>query len=419
MGWQMRTSRGPFLLAGGALIIVALVANEWVLGRWLTEAGQLTNPASRLVLALFDVTMLAAGLVLLVRRERAPWREMLLAVAATLVAVLLAEAGLRTVFAVRGWISPRDRQIAKTIGWRPVANFSSDGDVPGFGRVRYSTTRDGFRVYGDPATSKPKILVIGDSYTEAAMVTDGETYYHRLARARPDLEFFAIGGGGYGTLQEYLLLDASVDTIKPDVVLLQMHPNDLVNNSHALESRSTTNNNQMNRPYWEHGRLVARFPENAAWGPLYNLVRHSYLLRFVNVNLHFMRSRVLDSAERTLTRDDADVVAATSVTIELLSMIKKRAGAPVAAFSARPDGLFSFWSESEVCRRAGIAFIPGVGEAVEAADEAGEHVTGRPVDAHWNSRGHEIAAEVLAAWLAREGLAQRVGPHAGAQRPGS
>jgi hypothetical protein len=93
------------------------------------------------------------------------------------------------------------------------------------------------------------------------------------------------------------------------------------------------------------------------------------------------------------------VVQATATTVELLRMMQKRAGVPVAVFSVRPDDVFGFWSVGEVCRRAGVEFIPGVGEAVEAAQAAGERVSGLPVDAHWNGRGHEIAAGVIAAWL--------------------
>ena len=392
----------PFVLAGAALTLVALVANEWVLGAWLTTMGRVSNPATRLALGVVDVLALAAGLTLLIRRERAPWRQMLLAVIATLFALALTEGGLRAWFAVRSRLQPPDRRIAERIGWRPLADVTSEHDLPAFGRVRYSTTRGGFRVFGDPRATKPKILFIGDSYTEAPMVSDGEVYYHRLARARPDLEVFAIGGRGFGTLQEYMLLDEWVDEIRPDLVILQLHPNDIVNNSHALESRSTSDNNQMTRPYWEQGAVVMRFPENDAWGPLYNLARHSYLLRLINVNLTFLRARRVGSVEQAATRDDPDVVRATETTVEILAMFRRRAGVPVSAFSARPDTWMRMWTASEVCSRAGIRFIPGVGEAVDAATAAGEKVTGLPVDAHWNGAGHAIAARVLEEWIARE-----------------
>ncbi len=397
----------PFVAAGALLIAAALVANEWVLGVWLTKAGRVTNPTSRILLAVFDVAALGAGLLLLIKRRAAPWRQMLLTMAAVVFALGLAEGGLRLWFGVSDWLNPPDREIAAGIGWRPAEHVSMDRDVPGFGRVHYTTVEGGFRLFGDPQTSKLKVLAIGDSFTESLMVSDGEAYYHHLAAARPDIEFFAIGAGGYGTLQEYLLLDHVVDRVKPDLVLLQMHPNDLINNSHALESRSTTNNNQMTRPYWEQGQVVPRFPENRDWGAVYRLVRHSYLLRLLNANLLFFRSRSAGSIESSLQAGDPDVTRATDATVELLTMIRRRAGVPVVAFSARSEEYFSFWSRADVCRRAGVLFIPGVGEAVDAAAEAGEKVTGAPVDGHWNGRGHQMAAGIIAAWLSREGLPSR------------
>lgn len=394
-------------IAGVVLISLALMINEWVLGAWLTIGGRVTNPASRLVLAAFDLVCVSAGLVLVVRRERAPWKQMLLSVVVTVCTLGLAEVGLRAVFAVQGWMNPQSRQVSATIGWRPVANQVFEFDVRGFGRVRYETTRGGFRRFGDPATSKLKVLVIGDSYTESATVSQDETFYDRIGQTRPDLEVFGIGGGGFGTLQEYMLLDEWVDVIRPDLVLLQMHPNDLINNSHALESRSTTDNNQMARPYWQDGRAIVRFPENEAWGPLYNLVRHSYLLRLINVNVVFLRARSAGSVEKSAAPDDPDVERAIVTTVELLRMMRTRAGAPLAVFSARSDDASRLWRVSDVARRAGVEFIGGVGEAVDAAQASGQPVTGLPYDAHWTARGHAIAAQVILEWMKTRGLPAR------------
>jgi hypothetical protein len=223
------------------------------------------HPASRIVLAMLDLGALIVGLVLVVQRDRAPWRQMLLSVTATLVTLLLAEGGLRLVFAVRSWTAPQSRRVAGVIGWRPVANLLVERDLPAFGHVRYQTRGTGFECT-ETLVSESESARLGDSFTEGETVSSGETYYEQLSRLRPDLEIFGIGGGGYGTLQEYLLLDEAVDEIKPAMVLVQMHPNDLINNSHALESRSTTDNNQLTRPYWEDGRVVSKFPENPAWG---------------------------------------------------------------------------------------------------------------------------------------------------------
>ena len=397
----------PFVAVGLLCIALALVANEWVLGGWLAIGGRVSNPATRALLAIVDLTALGVGLTFIVRRHRTPWRQMVLSGVATLVALVLAEGGLRLFFTMSSWLSPQAREIVERIGWRPAADTEIDRDVRGFGRVKYRTVRGGFRVFGDPTTSKRKVLVIGDSFTEGETVSTGDAYYERIQRERPDLEVFAFGGGGWGTLQEYLLLDEWVDEVHPDLVLVQMHPNDLINNSHALESRSTTDNNQMTRPYWEHGRVVSRFPENAAWGPLYNLARSSYVLRLINVNVAFLRAKQVGSIEQNASPNDPDVERARDTTAELLAMMQRRAKAPVVVFSARPDRAFTFGTASGVSEKAGVTFLPGVGEAIDAAQAAGEKPTGLPIDAHWNARGHEIAGRVILDWLDRNGWARR------------
>ena len=83
--------------------------------------------------------------------------------------------------------------------------------------------------------------------------------------------------------------------------------------------------------------MVSKFPENPSWGPLYNLARHSYLLRLVNVNLVFLRRARSGSIEQTARAEDPDIAQAVSTTAELLRMMRTRAAVPVVVFSVRPD----------------------------------------------------------------------------------
>ena len=72
---------------------------------------------------------------------------------------------------------------------------------------------------------------------------------------------FAYGTGGYGTLQEYLVLDEVIDEIQPTMILWQFCTNDFINNDHDLEVASTLNNNGWIRPYWEKGQAQLRSPK--------------------------------------------------------------------------------------------------------------------------------------------------------------
>ena len=53
------------------------------------------------------------------------------------------------------------------------------------------------------------------------------------------IEVFAYGAGGYGTLQEYLILDEVIDEIQPTTMFWQFCNNDFTDNDHALEVAST------------------------------------------------------------------------------------------------------------------------------------------------------------------------------------
>jgi len=59
---------------------------------------------------------------------------------------------------------------------------------------------------------------------------------------------YAAGIGGFGNLQEYLVLVSVFDKIKPDIVMWQLCSNDVDNNVYELDN-SSFYNNQRPRPY--------------------------------------------------------------------------------------------------------------------------------------------------------------------------
>lgn len=124
---------------------------------------------------------------------------------------------------------------------------------------------DGFRDR-DHSHEKPagtvRIAVLGDSFTEARQVDVSETFWSVTERKLADCrglagrqaEVLNFGVSGYGTVQEYLLLE-HVWLFHPDVVLVAFFAgNDILNNSFELE-RNTQ------KPYMleQSGSLVADF----------------------------------------------------------------------------------------------------------------------------------------------------------------
>jgi len=71
------------------------------------------------------------------------------------------------------------------LGWRPTENYLFQGkkkDASGkIYDVHITTDIYGFRAFGNPESSKTKLLVIGDSFTQALEVSDNKTYYGIIA----------------------------------------------------------------------------------------------------------------------------------------------------------------------------------------------------------------------------------------------
>jgi lysophospholipase L1-like esterase len=161
--------------------------------------------------------------------------------ASLLVALLLAEIALRMMgFSAPVWYRP-DPQLGWTL--RPGMNawFTREG------RARVTINAEGRRDR-ETTLNKPddvyRIVVLGDSYSEAMQVEREQAYWwllpERLAscgfQAGKRIEVLNFGVSGYGTAQEYVMLESRAIRYRPDLVLLQFtNGNDVRNNSFALE----------------------------------------------------------------------------------------------------------------------------------------------------------------------------------------
>lgn len=282
---------------------------------------------------------------------------------------------------------PRMAVPDEKLGWRPA---------PGGDRL----DRTSFRIFGDPDSARPKLLILGDSFTYARGVHPEKAYPGILSQGLP-LEVFAFGGEGYGTLQEHLVYDAMADLIRPDWVLLQVHEDDLCNNSYECERTdwNMVHDNGMRRPYLsEDGGIFYANP--AMPGARTRAAAAADRLR--------RRSRAADVVFRALeavlrrsrpARPEMDRAAAGLTTGRILDMVAARGrgrGTRLAAFS-------SAGSEDEIralCEAAGIGFIPGVGRAIREAAARGVPVHAAD-GVHWSPEGHKIAAAMLADYLRR------------------
>jgi lysophospholipase L1-like esterase len=287
------------------------------------------------------------------------------------------------------------------LGWVPTADYAFSGELRDAGGNAYpvdiSTDGKGFRIYGDPdEQERKKVMFLGDSFTQAMHVSDGKTYYGLLGNEL-DIEVFAYGVEGYGTLQAYMVLDKFVDEIEPDVVIIQFCPNDIINNHPELERRSTLNRMGLRRPYLVDGEVVYETAASLPWIRnfaagysrfLYTIIKRIDLL---NVNPETSIERVIreEGMENALFRQSFETAG------QVLKKIRRRVPDSTEVYAFSSDWGRPYHPEfKRIAAEAGIPFIDGNGRALSIAEKRGT-ITRAADTAHWNNEGHRIVANVL------------------------
>lgn len=386
----------PAVALGAVCILTAVLLNEWTVARLLNLHGPLEPPTLRTAVWVFQIVAAGVGFALI--RYRMPLRRVYLLAAPIPALAVLAGAESATRIALKESRSPM-RALSPELGWKTSENVRLRYVHPAFGSVAFSTGRDGFRRLGDLATSNAKIFVIGDSYTEASQVSDGEAYYDQLAKRLRGVEIFAHGTGGYGSLQEYMILDHHFDIVRPDIVLWQFSANDLINNDHYLEARSPLSS-RMTRPYYEDGRIEYRFAGTGF------LARYSRLVRFVDARIAMLRGHGFQavSLDRERAGDPHALERSIRTTSAIMRLVKQRTGdVPVVGFLSEGDH-FADSLFSALAIANGWDYITGVVDSIAKAKATGLTVDGLPRDGHWNRTGHGIAGNVIFRELERRGV---------------
>lgn len=289
------------------------------------------------------------------------------------------------------------------LGWRPRAGFTAHyerRDPSGASyAVDYSTDARGFRMFGQTQGPRPRVLFLGDSFTGDPNTSNADAYFAVVGQKLP-VEVFAVGAGGYGTLQQALLIQPWVDVIKPDVLVLQYCTNDLSDNSFELEAHTSHVRNQKNlRPYWVNGAVVHRLPR---YHPYVLLHRYSRLFRKIDIEVMMLQYRFDDPARRAQTPAQLQARAdALVLTGQLMARIAASmpAGTRKLSISCDTSDAQEAANWQALARTAGFEPLPSVSGRVEQAGQRGEAV--RTLDrTHWNRLGNRLAGEELARLLA-------------------
>ena len=265
------------------------------------------------------------------------------------------------------------------LGWAPVPNARAE--FTGSRTVDVQNNSIGLRDIGQERGRKPTILFIGDSFTWGFDVEAKDRFTEILRRKMPQAAIVNAGVPGYGTDQEYLLLERLWDAVKPDVVVLMYcSDNDRFDNTSNMRYDGYYKPYVVQTPdgHWQfRGQPVPKsrrvyFADN--W-----LVRNLWL------------ARVAVSAYVQVARPRITVPDPTE---QLIKMMRDLVEARGARFLV---GLEQREHDPQIDTFLDAQKIPNTSfDGAESYDDFGNH---------WTPKGQAYVADTLLSLLERQGIA--------------
>lgn len=306
-----------------------------------------------------------------------------------------------------GKISKEARRVVDArLGWRPKPNLVREGvstDALGQkSKFRMTQNENGFRIWGDTATQKPRVFVLGDSYTQSDDIDDKKTYFAQLATRLPEAEFWSFGCSGYGTYQQLLILKEYEPAIRPDVLVLQLSSNDVVNNLAQLEECMPFLTTPAPRPFLQDdGSVVFQMAQRHRGLASYSRAIASISDRvetLMSAEEQWIPGQSRKQTIRFKSRDfDQILDKAIIKTADLLKQIKATLG-PEARMLAFYDEDVEILTRAlkQACILAEVDLIDDAWRAICAEEGKKGIFCYRTRDFwHWNDAGHAVVAGTL------------------------
>ena len=147
--------------------------------------------------------------------------NLLLLVVTTVICLLIAEIGIRIIFKDRLRVQDERNLIYRydsKLGWFPIENSAKH--YKGSRLIDVVHNSRGFRDDEHSVSANPRIMFLGDSYVWGYDVEQKERFTEKLDKALINWSVYNLGVSGYGTDQEYLILQQHYDFYKPNIVFL-------------------------------------------------------------------------------------------------------------------------------------------------------------------------------------------------------
>jgi len=192
-------------------------------------------------------------------------KNIFLLIISIIFSVIFMEVIIRLFFEISG--KKRLFRADPVIGWIPKENIKYTKKLFSSKKreyfVNYSTDNNGFRFHSKKIDinikSKPRkrILVIGDSFTGGLYSSDDESWFAYLDKGL-NLDVFAYGIPGSGTLQQWMVYKNLKKIIKPDILLIQTCTNDIFNDSLEYSYKTISRNQALRAPYLKDKKIYYR-----------------------------------------------------------------------------------------------------------------------------------------------------------------
>lgn len=322
-------------------------------------------------------------------RTKLRWKLVALFVS-SLMSLVLCELGLRLFFRSDFPVVPNEKSLMyrydQQLGWFPIPN--SERELHIIRDIDVVHNQEGFRdVEHAAASDKPGLLFLGDSFVWGYGVEGPERFTDKLQARHPEWEIFNCGVSGYGTDQEYLLLEDYFDRFKPRmVVLIYCTGNDEADNRWNFRYESyfkpffTTNAFGLQL----HGVPVPRSPRSYFAG--HPRLSRSLLLRLI------IRSTCQIHAPPIL-----HVPSPTFAIISAMQKYLKHRGSGFAVgLTATNPYLETFLAKSR---------IPYVDLSTK----------NRFPDGHWNPKGHDFVCNAIDQFLSQPVIASHLSTNVAVQ----
>lgn len=357
-----------------------------------------------------------------------PWLLRLTAIAVGIVAgFVLLELGLRLAF---DFPQPQFFAIHETLGLYSRPNADGYNTMEGRGHVTINSAGLRDSEFSIERNSKKRIVVLGDSFTQALQVDLQDTFHGLLeADYSHDIEIYSFGMAGYGTAQAYLAYETLAKNYDPDVVVLAFYPgNDIQDNSKELSQGYP-------RPYFifDDGKLVldtsfrnsSKFHRSPLIYSAYYFLTDNFLTFALLDKIRYTvgwnensKAALMDNDSLIYgpqTRAETDAWLITELLIQKLAESVTRDGGVFVLFvldsipqqlDTKRDPFYVETRLGSLCRARSFLCVFMGPAAVRQFQNTRVPIHGFDGNnrGHWNKAGHQLAHDVLRQALEENGI---------------